>query len=90
MNGKLHQTVYQELAKQYRDDLQEQAANARLIQVQSKPKKLDPIRNVKRLALKTRVAVVTTIITLTVLLIAQNAAVAVIDGSTGFANNLVI
>jgi len=90
MNGKLHQSVHQELAKQYRDDLQEQAANARLIQAQSKPKKLDPIRNVKRLALKTRVAVVTTIITLTVLLIAQNAAVAVIDGSTGFAYNLVI
>ena len=90
MNGKLHQTVHQELAKQYRVDLQERAANARLLQVQSKPKKHDPTRVVRRLPLKTRGAIVTAIIALTVLLIAQYGVIAVNDGSRGIVYNLVM
>ena len=85
MNGTLHQTAHQEIAKQYQDILPVQIANPRLKQVQSKPEKPETIGYVKGLAQKARVAIVTTIIFLTVLLIALNIGAAVMDGG----NNLV-
>jgi len=80
MNGTLHQTAHRELANQYQDNLPVQTANPHLNQVQSKPEKPETIRYVRGLAQKVRVALVTTIITLTVLLIALNVGASVMDG----------
>ena len=86
MNGTLHQTAHRELAKQYQDNLPVQTAKPRLKQVQSKPEKPETIRYIRGLAQKARVAIVTTIIALTVLLIALNVGASVMDGG----NNLVM
>ena len=76
MNTLFDQTAKQELARQYRADLQEKSIRARLIQEKDPVESPVPRRKSFKQALKPKVAFGIAIVTLTLILIAQNVAVA--------------
>ena len=89
MNGTLHQNAHHEFTKHYQDNLQVRAAKAHLNKSQSDSEQPEAIRVVRGFAQKVRFAPVTTIIALTVLLIALNVGAKIMDGGGGIASNLV-
>ena len=82
MNTLLDQTVKQELARQYREDLQEKSIRARLIREKDPIESPAPGRKSFKGSLKTKIAFGIAIVALTLILIAQNVAVAA-GGSGG-------
>jgi hypothetical protein len=83
MNTLLDQTVKQELARQYREDLQEKSIRARLIREKEPIESPAPERKSFRVSLKAKIAFGLAIVTLTLILIAQNIAVAAGGGGGG-------
>ena len=87
MNTLLDQTANQELARQYRANLQEKSIRARLIREEDLTESPAPRRKSFKQALKPKIAFGMAIVTLTLILIAQNVAVAA-GGSGGGGLNL--
>ena len=90
MYGTLHQTIMGELARQYWVDWNDKLANSHLKQMKTKPEKLDVECKDGGISQKIRVAVISIVIALTVLLIAQNLAVIVNEGGGGIGIHLVM
>lgn len=90
MNTLFDQTANQELARQYRANLQEKANQARLIQ--DKGPTESPVLRKKsfKQTLKPKIAFGIAIVTLTLILIAQNIAVAAGGGGGGGGPHLVM
>jgi hypothetical protein len=76
MNTLLDQTVKQELARQYRADLQEKSIRDRLVREKHPIENPVPRRKSFKGSLKPKIAFGIAIVTLTLILIAQNVAVA--------------
>jgi hypothetical protein len=90
MTGTLHQTVQGEITKQYSINIDKQEIKTRSTQYQSNPEKSDTIRPVKNIAVMIRRTLFASIITFTVLLIAQNIAVIILESGRGVDNCLVL
>jgi len=82
MNTLLDQMANQELARQYRANVQEKSIRARLIRAKDPIESPAPRRKSFRQVIKPRIAFGLAIVTLTLILIAQNVAVAA-GGSGG-------
>ena len=83
MNNLLNQTANQELARHYRENLQEKSIRARLIQEKAPTESPAPRKKSFKGTLKPKVAFGIAIVTLTLILIAQNIAVAAGGGGGG-------
>jgi hypothetical protein len=90
MNNLLNQTANQELARQYRENLQEKSIRARLIQEKDPTESPAPRKKSFKQTLKPKVAFGIAIVTLTLILIAQNIAVAAGGGGGGGGSYLVM
>jgi hypothetical protein len=90
MHGTLHQIIQEELARQYWVDWNDKLANSHLKLMKTKPEKLDVECKGGGIPKRVRVAVVTIVIALTVLLIAQNLALIVNEGGGGIGIHLVM
>ena len=90
MNNLLNQTANQELARQYRENLQEKSNQARLIR--DKGPSESPVLRKKsfKKTIKPKIAFGIEIVTLTLILIAQNIAVAAGGGGGGGGPHLVM
>ncbi|MCJ7659811.1 MAG: hypothetical protein MUO67_11730 [Anaerolineales bacterium] len=89
MNTLLDQTANQELARQYRANLLEKSIRARLIQEKDPTESPAPRRKSFRQVVKPKIAFGMAIVALTLILIAQNVAIAA-GGSGGGGPHLVM
>jgi hypothetical protein len=90
MNTLLDQSVNQELARKYRANMREKSNIIRLLQKQDPAEKPVPRRKSFRQVVKPRIAYGIAIVTLTLILIAQNVAIAIGGGGGGGGHHLVM
>jgi len=83
MNTLFDQTANQELARQYRANMQEKSIRARLIQEKDPAERLAPRKKSFRQVVKPKIAFGMAVVALTLILIAQNVAVAAGGGGGG-------
>jgi len=90
MTGTLHQTIQGEIIEQYSVKNIEQKSSARSDQHQTRIHNTDTISSVRNIVHTIGRTIVASIITLTVLLIAQNIAVIILEGGRGVDSSLVL
>jgi hypothetical protein len=90
MTGTLHQTIQGEIIEQYSVKKIEQKSSARSNKHQTSIHKTDAIKSVRNIVRTIGRTLVASIITLTVLLIAQNIAVFILEGGRGVEASLVL
>lgn len=90
MTGTLHQTIQGERIEQYSVNIIEQKSSARSNNHQTRLHKTDTISSVRNIVRTIGRTIVASIITLTVLLIAQNIAVIILEGGRGVSTSLVL
>jgi hypothetical protein len=90
MTGTLHQTIQGEIIEQYSVNKMEQKSSTRSNKHQTSIHKTDAIRSVRNIVHTIGKTLVASIITLTVLLIAQNIAVIILEGGRGVDTSLVL
>ena len=90
MNTLLNQTVNQELARQYRANMHEKSNIVRLLEKKEPTEKHTPRRKSFKQAVKPRIAYGIAIVSLTLILIAQNIAAAAGGGGGGGGPHLVM
>ena len=90
MNTLLDQMANQELARQYRANVQEKSIRARLIQTKEPTEGPAPRRKSFRQVIKPKIAFGMAIVALTLILIAQNVAIAAGGGGGGGGIHLVM
>ena len=90
MTGTLHQTIQGERIEQYSVNIIEQKSSARSNNHQTRLHKTDTISSVRNIVRTIGRTIVASIITLTVLLIAKNIAVIILEGGRGVSTSLVL